>query len=324
MNIMRRYVSLAIAGAAIAIASMPNAAQNFPTKPVRWVLGFPGGGTSDVLARAVAPKLNEMWGQPVVIDNRPGASGIIANSLVAGASPDGHTMLLVSSTYANLIAMGKKLPYDPYRDLVPVALLTSVPNVLSVHPSLPVKTVKDLISLAKSKPGQINYGTGGSLTGPHLATELFKLMTKIDMLHIPYKGTPPAVTDLVAGRVQVMMALTPVVMPHLKSGRLRSIAVSGAKRIPELPDVPTVAETVRGYDATTWYGLLMPRGTPTAIIEKINQDIGKVLEMPDVVQRLAAVGFQVTFSTPPDLTKFIRNEADTWKRVITEAKIPVD
>ncbi|OGA46468.1 MAG: hypothetical protein A3F74_10000 [Betaproteobacteria bacterium RIFCSPLOWO2_12_FULL_62_58] len=324
MNIMRRYVSLAIAGAAIAIASMPGAAQNFPTKPVRWVLGFPGGGTSDVLARAVAPKLNEMWGQPVVIDNRPGASGIIANSLVAGASPDGHTMLLVSSTYANLIAMGKKLPYDPYRDLVPVALLTSVPNVLSVHPSLPVKTVKDLISLAKSKPGQINYGTGGSLTGPHLATELFKLMTKIDMLHIPYKGTPPAVTDLVAGRVQVMMALTPVVMPHLKSGRLRSIAVSGAKRIPELPDVPTVAETVPGYDATTWYGLLMPRGTPTAIIEKINQDIGKVLEMPDVVQKLGTVGFQVTLSTPEGLTKFIKAQADTWKRVITEAKIPID
>jgi len=298
--------------------------QNFPSKSVRWVLGFPGGGTSDVLARVVAPKLVDMWGQNVVVDNRPGASGIIANTLVAEAQPDGHTMLMISSTFANLIAMGKKTPYDPYRDLEPVAQLTSVPNVLTVHPSMPVKSVNELIALAKSKPGQINYGTGGTMTGPHLATELFKLMTKTDMLHIPYKGTPPAVTDLVAGRVLVMMALTPVVMPHLKAGRLRAIAVSGAKRIPELPDVPTVAETVAGYEATTWYGLLMPKGTPKAIIKKINNDIGKSLEMPDVVKRLADVGFQVTFSTPEGLTKFIRSQADTWKRVITAAKIPVD
>lgn len=308
----------------LAVSGSHALAQNFPNKPVRWVLGFPGGGTSDVLARAVAPKLLDMWGQTVIVDNRPGASGIIANTIVAGAPPDGHTMLLISSTYANLIAMEKKVPYDPYRDLAPVMQLTSVPNVLSVHPSLPVKSVKELIVLAKSKPGQINYGTGGSMTGPHLATELFKLMTKTDMLHIPYKGTPPAVTDLVAGRVQVMMALTPVVMPHLKSNRLRAIAVSGTKRIPELPDVPVVADTVPGYEATTWYGLLMPRGTPTAIIRKINSDISKVLEMPDVVQRLADVGFQITLSTPEGLTAFIKSQADTWKRVITEAKIPVD
>lgn len=299
-------------------------AQNFPSKPVRWVLGFPGGGTSDVLARAVAPKLSDMWGQTVIVDNRPGASGIIANSIVAGAPPDGHTMLLISSTYANLIAMEKKVPYDSYRDLAPVMQLTSVPNVLSVHPSLPVKSVKDLIVLAKSKPGQINYGTGGPMTGPHLAMELFKLMTKTDMLHVPYKGTPPAVTDLVAGRVQVMMALTPVVMPHLKSNRLRAIAVSGTKRVSELPDVPVVADTVPGYEATTWYGLLMPRGTPTAIIRKINSDISKVMEMPDVVQRLADVGFQITLSTPEGLTAFIKSQADTWKRVIREAKIPVE
>ena len=162
------------------------------------------------------------------------------------------------------------------------------------------------------------------MTGPHLATELFKLMTNTDMLHIPFKGTPPAVTDLVAGRVQVMMALTPVVMPHLKAGRLRAIAVSGAKRIPELPEVPVVADTVPGYEATTWYGLLMPRKTPASIINKINNDVGKVLEMPDVIKRLADVGFQVTFSTPEELTKFIRKEAETWKRVITEAKIPID
>lgn len=324
MRITRNVIPFALLGVCMFAVSLSGSAQNYPTKQVRWILGFPAGGTSDVLARAIAPKLNVMWKQQIIVDNRPGASGIIANSMVATAPPDGHTMLLISSTYANLIAMGKKLPYDPYQDLVAVALLTSVPNVLTVHPSLPVKSVKDLISLAKSKPGQINYGTGGSMTGPHLATELFKLMTKTDMMHIPYKGTPPAVTDLLAGRVQVMMALTPVVMPYLTTGRLRSIAVSGAKRIPELPDVPTVAETVPEYDATTWYGLLMPRGTPPAIIQKINSDVGKTLEMPDVIQQLAAVGFQVTFSTPQQLTSFIQKEAETWKRVIVEAKIPLD
>jgi len=318
--------SLFCVACVIATFSLPAQvySQSFPSKSVRWVLGFPGGGTSDVLARTIGPKLHEMWGQPVVIDNRPGASGVIANTLVAQAPADGYTMLLISSTFGNLIATGRKTPYDPYRDLEPVAQLTSVPNVLSVHPSLPVKSVKDLIALAKSRPGQINYGTGGTLTGTHLATELFKLMTKTDMMHIPYKGTPPAVTDLVAGRVQFMMALTPVVMPHLKSNRLRAIAVSGATRIPELPDVPVVADTVPGFEATTWYGLLMPKNTPSSIINKINGDIGKVLAMPDVIQRLADVGFQVTFSTPEGLSKFIRKEAETWKRVITEAKIPLD
>jgi len=202
------------------------AAQSYPSQPVRWILGFPAGGSSDILTRTIGMKLGELWGQSVIIDNRPGASGVIANAAVAKAPPDGYTMLLMSITFANLIATGKKTPYDPFGDLESVAQLAAVPNVLSVHPSLPVKSVKDLISTAKSRPGQINYGTGGTLTGPHLATELFKLLTKTDMLHVSYKGTPPAVIDLVAGRVQMMMALTPVVAPHLKANRLRAIAVS--------------------------------------------------------------------------------------------------
>lgn len=324
MSGAKQWIGMVVLAAGAAMAAMPSAAQNYPAKSVRWVLGFPGGGSSDAIARIVAPRLNEMWGQPVVVDNRPGASGVIANTLVAEAAPDGHTLLMVSSTYANLIAMGKKLPYDPFVSLLPVTLLTSVPNVLSVHPSLPVKSVGDLVALARSRPGQINYGTGGALTGPHLHMELFKMMTKTDMLHIPYKGTPPAVTDLIAGRVQVMMALAPVAMPHLKSGKLRGIAVSGAKRIGELPDVPAVAESVAGYEATTWYGLLVPRGTPPAIINRINQDVGKVVRMPDAVKRLQSLGFQVTTSTPQELTSFIRSQAETWGRVIREARIPVD
>jgi tripartite-type tricarboxylate transporter receptor subunit TctC len=298
--------------------------QTFPTQTVRWILGFPAGGSSDILARTVALKLGESWRQSVVIDNRPGASGMMANAAVAKAPGDGHTLLLISNTFANLIAMGKKMPYDPFGDLEAVAQLAAVPNVLSVHPSLPVKSVKDLIAVAKAKPGEINYGTGGTFTGPHLATELFRLKTKTSMMHIAYKGNPPAVIDLVAGRVQFMMALTPVVMPHLKANRLRPIAVTSAKPIGELPNLPVVADTVPGFEALNWYGVMMPKNTPRAIIGKVNGDIGKVLTLPDVVHRLADASFHVTFSTPEGLTQFIRKESDTGKWVIREAKIPVD
>lgn len=308
----------------LVLHATPSFSQSFPAQTVRWILGFPAGGSSDILARTIGLKLSDIWGQSVVIDNRPGASGVIANAAVAKAPADGHTLLLMSSTFANLIATGKKTPYDPFGDLEPVAQLAAVPNVMSVHPSLPVKSVKDLIAVAKSRPSQINYGTGGNMTGPHLATELFKLITKTDMTHVAYKGTPPAIIDLVAGRLQLMMALTPVVMPHLKARRLRPIAVTSVKRIPELPDVPVVADTVPGYEASSWYGLMMPKNTPRAIVGKVNGDIGKVLAMPDVVQRLAEAGFQVTFSSAEGLAQFVRKEADTWKRVITEAKIPVD
>ncbi len=324
MSVSRRNVLITALTSLLALQATPSISQTYPAQTVRWILGFPAGGSSDILTRAISMKLSESWGQSVVIDNRPGASGVIANAAVAKAPPDGYTLLLVSSTFANLIAMGKKTPYDPFNDLEPVAQLAAVPNVLSVHPSLPVKNVKELIAVAKAKPGQINYGTGGTLTGPHLATELFKLNTKTDMAHVAYKGTPPAVIDLVAGRVQFMMALTPVVMPHLKSNRLRAIAVSSARRIAELPDVPVVADTVPGYEALNWYGVMMPKNTPRAIIGKVNADIGRVLAMPDVIQRLADAGFHVTFSSPEGLAQFVRKEADIWKRVITEAKIPVD
>ena len=299
-------------------------AQTYPSKPIRWVLGFPAGGTSDILARAIGIKLTEAWEQQVVIDNRAGASGIIANELASKAAPDGYTILLVSSTYANLISMGKKLPYDPEQDLVPVTQLASVPNILSTHPSLAVKTVKDLIALAKAKPGQINYGTGGTLTGPHLATELFRLMTNIDIVHVPYKGTPPAVNDLLGGRMQMMFALSPVAMPHVKAGKLRGIAVSGSKRLPELPNVPTVAETVPGYEATTWYGLMVPRGTPKPVIDKLNGEFNKVLAMQDIIGRMTAAGFQAGGGSPEEFTRYMKAEVAKWSKVIKAANIPVD
>ena len=315
---------LALLAAAVHGLAGVAVAQTYPSKPIRWMLGFPAGGTSDILARAIGIKLAEAWGQQVVIDNRAGASGIIANELASKAAPDGHTILLVSSTYANLISMGKKLPYDPEQDLIPVTLLASVPNILSTHPSLPVKTVKDLIALAKAKPGQINYGTGGTGTGPHLATELFRLTTNITIVHVPYKGTPPAVNDLLAGRIEVMLALSPVVMPHVKAGKLRSIAVSGSKRLPELPNVPTVAETVPGYEATTWYGLMVPRGTPKPVIDKLNGEFNKVLAMQDIIERMTAAGFQAGGGSPEEFTRYMKAEIAKWGKVIKAANIPVD
>ena len=298
-------------------------AQAYPNKPVRWVLGFPGGGASDLVARSLSIKMSDALGQSFVIDNRPGASGIIANTLVAKAPPDGYTILLVSSTYTNLISMHKELPYDP-GELAPVSLIATAPNILCTHPSLPVSSVKDLIALAKKKPGEINYGTGGTGTGQHLASELFRLMTGINIIHVPYKGAPPAVTDLIAGRVQMMFALSPVSMPHVKARRLRALAISGSRRLAELPDVPTVAETVRGYDATTWFGLLVPRGTPRSVVDTLNREIARALALPDMIERLAAVGLQPETSTPEAFAKHIESETVKWEQVIKEARIPTD
>lgn len=323
MRSNRFFRAVVFAGISCGLAGAVSA-QAYPAKPIRWMLGFPAGGTSDILARAIGLKLTEAWGQQVVIDNRAGASGIIANELASKSPPDGYTMLLVSSTYANLISMGKKLPYDPEQDLVPVTLLASVPNILSTHPSLPVRTVKDLIALAKAKPGQINFGTGGTGTGPHLATELFRMMTGISIVHVPYKGTPPAVNDLLAGRMHVMFALSPVAMPHVKAGKLQSLAVSGSKRLAELPNVPTVAETVPGYEATTWYGLLVPRGTPTSIIDRLNAEFNKILTMNDIVERMTAAGFQTEGSSPEEFARYMKVEVAKWSKVIKEASIPVD
>ncbi len=305
----------------IALGCAAAHAADYPGRPIRWVLGFPAGGSSDILARAIAEKLTEAWGQSVVVDNRPGASGIIANELVSRSSPDGYTILLVSSTFANLISMDKKLSYDPEKDLRPVTLLADVPNILSVPPSVPAKSVQGLIDLVKSKPGQFNYGTGGTGTGPHLATELFKMMASIDVTHVPYKGTPPAVTDLLAGRVQMMMALSPVVMPHVKSGKLVPLGVSGKTRLPELPNVPTVGETVPGYSATTWYGLLVPAGTSPAVVAKLSKEISRVISIPQVKERLASVGFQAEASNPEEFTRFMREEVAKWRKVIKQANI---
>jgi tripartite-type tricarboxylate transporter receptor subunit TctC len=323
MTLVRTAVHLALVCMLTSVMSGVHAAD-YPSKPIRWILGFPGGGASDILARTIALKLTQALGQQVVVDNRAGASGIIANELAAKAPADGYTILLVSSTYANLIAIGKKLPYDHDRDLAPVILLASVPSILVTHPSLPVRSTKDLIALAKSRPGQINFGTGGAASSPHFATELFGLMTGIKIVHIPYKGMPPAVNDLLAGNVQMMFANAPPAMPHVKAGKLRALAVSGSKRLTELPDVPTVAETVPGYEANSWFGLLVPRGVPGAIIDRLNGEIGKILTMPDVQERLMAVGFEIDGGSAANFGQFIKSEITKWRRVSKETNITAE
>jgi len=319
-----RLVKLVLVLAAANGVVMGASAQNYPVKPIRWVLGFPAGGASDILARTIAARLTEVLGQQVIVDNRPGASGIIANDIVAKSPSDGYTMLLVSATYANLISMGKKVPYDPQRDLAPVILITSVQNILATHPSLPAKSVKELIAIAKKKAGEINYGSGGPGTAAHLGMELFRLTTGINLVHIPYKGSPPAMNDLIAGRVEVMLALSPLAMPYVRSGKLRALAVSGKRRMPELPAVPTIAETVPGFEVIGWQGVMMPGNTPELIVARLNTEIGKILTAPEVAARLAKLEFQVEGGTPSNFAGFLEAEVIKWRKVIHEAKISFD
>jgi len=266
----------------LAALSPVAAAQNYPTKPIRLVVPFPAGGTTDILARAAAQKLSEALGQQVVVDNRPGAGGNIGADIVAKSAPDGYTLLMGTvGTHAINPSLYTKMPYDHFKDFVPVVLVAGVPNVLVVTPSLPVNSVQDLIKLAKEKPGQINFASSGSGTSIHLSGELFKTMTGVEMTHVPYKGSSPALTDLMGGQVQLMFDNLPSALPQIKGGKLRAIAVTSTKRAPALPDIPTMAESgLPGFEASSWFGVLAPAGTPPAVVTRINTEINKWLQSP--------------------------------------------
>lgn len=298
--------------------------KNYPERPVRFILGFPAGGASDILGRALAQNISERWGQQFVVDNRPGATGIIASTLAAQATPDGYTVLLISSSYTNSAILKKTLPFDPFKDLAPVSKAAIVPNIAVVYPSLPVKSIQDLIAYAKSHPSKVNYASGGAGTGTHLATELLKMMTGIDLVHIPYKGTPPALTDIMAGRIQLMLAGAPPALAHIRSGKLRAIAVTSAKRSPALPDIPAIAETVPGYEATTWYGVLVPAGMPKKIISTLNSQIARALQSPDVLKILSRAGFEAESSSPEEFSTYMKEEFKKWSKVIATAHITSD
>jgi len=312
--------------AALAAAIAPAAAQQYPTRPVRFVLGFPPGGGSDTIARLLSTRLSENLGRPVVVDNRPGAGGNVAGEIVAKSPPDGYTLLMGNNAIlATNASLYRNMAFDPVKDLAPVALLASQPNILVVHPSLPVKSVKEFIALARSRPGQLNYASSGSGLAAHLAGELFKTMTRTDMVHVPYKGGGPAVVDTLSGQCQLMFATAVSVQPYLKSGRLRPLAVTTAVRSRNFPDLPTVAEAgVPGFEASTWHGVVVPAGTPQAIIGRLNGEFNKVLQVPDVRERLATQGADAIGGTPQQFADYIGAEIPKWAKIIKESGAKVE
>ena len=290
-------------------------AQAYPSKPVRLIVPFAPGGPADIQARLIGPKLTEAWGQPVVVENRAGGNTIIATELTARADPDGHTVQVVSAGFAINVSLYSRLPYDSLRDFAPVTQLTSGPAIVVVHPSLPARSVKELIQLARSRPGQLIYASAGLPS--QLAVELFKVMTGTDMVHVPYKGAAPAMIDLIAGHVQVSFPTIIGALSHARSGRLRALATTGAKRSPAAPDLPTMMEAgVPGYEAANWFGTAVPAKTPTAIVAKLSQEIARALRLPDVRERLLVQGMEPTSSTPEEFSAYIRSEMTKWAKVV--------
>jgi tripartite-type tricarboxylate transporter receptor subunit TctC len=299
--------------------------QSFPAKPIRVLVGFPPGSAADITARTVGAKVANPLGQQMIVESRPGASSNIATEIVAKAPPDGYTLFL--ATIANTInaTLYPKLPFDFVRDFTPVILTAATPNLLAVHPSVPVRSVAELVALAKKRPGRLNYASSGAGSSPHLSAELFKSMTGINMTHIPYKGSPPAVADLVAGEVALMFSPTSTVLPHVQSGRLRALGISTLTRLASLPDLPTIAESgLPGYETITWFGFVAPAGTPAQIVARLNGEILKVLHSPDVRRQFATQGIEVLGGTPEQFAAYIRDEITKWAKVIRAAGMRIE
>ncbi|MCX7137341.1 MAG: tripartite tricarboxylate transporter substrate binding protein [Proteobacteria bacterium] len=317
----RTLIMLAAVGCTPALAADP--AAGYPNKSIRLIVPFPAGGGTDIVARAISVKLTEAWGQQIIIDNRGGAGGVIGADTVAKLTPNGYTLLL--GTPGALVInplLNSKLPYNATKDFAPVSLLALNPQLLAVHNSMPVGTVKELIAYAKAQPGKLNYASVGEGTPNHLAMELFKLMSGTQMVHVPYKGAAPAVTDLVGGQVNLMFNPMPPLMPHVKSGRLKALGVGSTQRSPALPDVPTIAEAgVPGYEYVTWYSIVAPAKTPRAIIDKINSRLAAVLAIPEVALRLSSQGAEPRSSTPEELTRLIQEDYKRLGAVIRSAGI---
>ena len=305
-------VALALSIGAVGAAR----AADYPSRPVKWIVPYPPGGTTDVLARVVAQWLSEKLGQPFVVENRPGGGNNIGTEAVLRSAPDGYTMLLVNPANGINATLYKNLNFDFIRDVAPVAGLVRTPNVMEVTPSLPVKTVAEFIAYCKANPGKINMASSGSGTSVHLSGELFKSMTGCDMVHVPYKGAGPALTDLMGGQVQVLFDNLPSSINHIKAGKLRALGVTSEQRDPALPDVPAVAETVKNYEATAWFGIAMPKGTPRDVIEKVNDAVNRALADPKMRERLAEMGGKPIPGTPEDFGKIIASETEKWAKVV--------
>jgi tripartite-type tricarboxylate transporter receptor subunit TctC len=319
---MSRGIALLIAMLCFAA---PVLAQSYPSKPIRIVVPYPPGGFNDTLGRTLAAKFSEAWGQPAVVENKPGANTVIGVDYVAKSAPDGYTLLVVAFPFAVTPSLLKNMPYDTVKDFAPVILAAQSPNLLVVHPSLPVKTVGELIAAAKAKPGTLSYASTGNGSSNHISMELFKSLAGVQILHIPYKGSGPAVSDLLGGQVQLMFDNTPNVLPHVKAGKLRALGSSGPTRSPMTPDVPTVAEAgVAGYDVMVWFGLVAPAGTPREVVDKLNAEVRKILAMPDVRERFLAQGVEPLGSTPEQFGEHIKEQMAKWGKVVRDAGVKAE
>jgi tripartite-type tricarboxylate transporter receptor subunit TctC len=319
----KRFLSVwipAFAGMTLAIAAF---AQSYPTKPIRIVVPFTPGGFNDTLGRTIANHLQTTWGQTVVVDNKPGGNTTIGTDAVAKAAPDGYTLLIIGFPFAVTPSLMKDVPYDIIKDFTPVIIAAATPNLLVVNPAVPANSVSELIALAKAKPGSINYASTGSGTSNHISMELFKTLTGTSITHVPYKGSGPAVTDLLGGQVQVMFDSS--VVPHVKSGKLKALAVTSTKRSAALPDVPTMAEAgLPGYESTAWFGILAPAGTPEPIIKKLHEDLVAVLKDPATQAWMKQQGFEAIGDTPQQFASYIRKETDKWAKVVKDSGATAD
>ena len=321
MERARSASGLAAACLAAACAlTLPVSAQEFPAKPVRIIIGFPPGGATDLVARLMAPKYTGIFKQQFIVDNRPGANGVIGSDLAAKAAPDGYAIHLATIGSLVLSPATSKVPYDPLKDFTPISQAVALQNIFIVHPNLPPRTLKELIALARAKPGVLNFASSGNASPGHLAGELFKSMAKVNLVHVPYKGGGPAMIDLVACHVEIFVAVISTAVPQVKAGKARALAVTGPKRAAALPAVPTVSEAaLKGYEATNWYGYVAPPATPRPIIERLHKATVTVLEMADVKQTLLDQGIEATTSSPEQFATYIRSETGKWEKVIKSA-----
>jgi tripartite-type tricarboxylate transporter receptor subunit TctC len=324
-NAKTRSIVQVLAACAAFAAAVPLGAQDYPAKPVRIIIGFPPGGATDLVSRLMAPRFADLLKQQFIVDNRPGANGVIGTDLAARAAPDGYTIHLATVVSLVLSPATGKVPYDPIKDFAPISQAVALQNIFIVHPTLPVRSMKELIVLAKAKPGALNFASSGAASPGHLAGELFKNMARVDLVHVPYKGGGPALIDLIAGHIEIFVAVISTATPQVKAGKARALAVTGPKRAASLPEVPTVAEAaLKGYEATNWYGYVVSAGTPRPIIERLHQATVTVLDMPDIRRALLDQGIEAAPSSPERFAAYIKAETGKWTKVIKAAGIKVN
>jgi tripartite-type tricarboxylate transporter receptor subunit TctC len=321
---IKRMLAAALLGAAV-FSGAATAQQDYPNKAVRIIVPFPAGGTTDILTRAISQKLSDEWKQPVVVDNRPGGGANIGAEQAVRSAPDGYTLFMASTIHSINASLYPAMTYDPVKDFTPITLVAETAQVLVIHPSVPANTLREFVALVKANPGKYNYSSAGNGSQPHLAAELFKTMTGTNLVHVPYKGGPPAMTDLIAGHVSASFATAPSAVPNVKSGKIKALGVSTTRRIPALPDVPTIAEAgVSGYEAIGYFGLVGPPGLPPSLVERINAAVVRILKDPAMAKYLSEQGAEAITSTPAEYAALIRDEVSKWGRVVKESGAKID